>query len=80
MRLRIFTLAAVAGLAACARMDVLEDTPTSVSLRYGGTVTVDDALAEANRLCAKYGRIAQLRRDDEKGLLERYANFNCVSR
>jgi hypothetical protein len=80
MRSWISALAALAGLAACARMDVLENTPTSVSIRYGGTVTPDDVLAEANKLCATHGKVAQLRTEDEKGLLERYANFKCVSR
>ncbi|HML09689.1 MAG TPA: hypothetical protein VK432_02440 [Stellaceae bacterium] len=79
-RLRFFALAVLAGLAACARVEVLENTPSSVSIRYGGAMTEDDALAEANRLCAAHGKIAQLRSEDEKGLLEHYANFNCVSR
>lgn len=71
---------AVAGLAGCSQVKVLEDTPASVSLRYGGTVTEDDALAEASRLCAAHGKVAQLRSSDSKGLVENYANFNCVSR
>ena len=79
-RRRLVVMAAAACLAACSRMEVLEDTPTSVSLRYGGTVTQDDAFAEANRLCAAHGKVAQVRSEDTKGLLERYANFNCVSR
>jgi hypothetical protein len=76
---RILVLSAVAGLAACSRMEVLEDLPTSVSIRYGGTATPDDALAEANRRCAAHGKIAQLRSSSAKGVLERYANFNCVN-
>jgi hypothetical protein len=79
-QLRIFAVAALAGLAGCSGMTVLEDSPTSVSIRYGGTTTEDDALAEANRLCAAHGKIAQMRSSETKGLLERYANFNCVSR
>ena len=77
---QIFVVLALAGLAACSRMDVLEDLPTSVSIRYGGTATPDDALAEANRRCAAHGKIAQLRSSSAKGVLERYANFNCVDR
>jgi hypothetical protein len=79
-QLRIFAFAALAGLAACSRMEVLEDTPTSVSIRFGGTTTQDDAFAEASRLCAAHGKVAQLRSSETKGVLERYANFNCVSR
>lgn len=78
-RLRIFALVTLAGLSACARLQVLEDSPTSVSLRFGGTTTQDDAFAEATRLCAAHGKVAQLRSSDTKGVLERYANFNCVS-
>ena len=80
MRPQILVLAALAGLAACSRMEVLQDTPTSVSLRFGGTTTADDALAVANRLCAAHGKIAEVRSSETKGVLERYANFNCVSR
>lgn len=81
MRLGIlFSAAVLAALAGCARVVVLEDTPSSVSLRYGGTTTEDDALAEANRLCAAHGKVAQLRSSDTKGVLERYGNYNCVSR
>jgi hypothetical protein len=61
-------------------MEVLEDTPTSVSIRFGGTTTQDDAFAEASRLCAAHGKIAQVRSSETKGVLERYANFNCVGR
>ena len=78
-RLRIFALAALAGLTGCSGMEVLEDSPTSVSLRYGA-MSEDDALAEANRLCAAHGKVAQLRSSETKGVLEHYANFNCVSR
>jgi hypothetical protein len=70
----------LAGTAACSRLDVLEDSPMSVSIRYGGTVTQDDAFAAANRLCAVHGKVAQLRNSETKGVLERYANFSCVSR
>ncbi len=78
--LRIFAVAVVAGLAACSQMEVLQDTPTSVSLRYGGTATLDDVTAAADRLCAAHGKIAQLRSSETKGVLEHYAHFNCVSR
>lgn len=79
-RSRFVAAAALAGLAACSQMQVLEDTPTSVSIRYGGTTTQEDALAEANRLCAAHGKVAQVRSSETKGILERYANFKCVSR
>ncbi|MFZ2006415.1 MAG: hypothetical protein WB697_06170 [Stellaceae bacterium] len=62
-------------------MTVLEDSPSSVSIRYDGvSATEGDVAAAANRLCAAHGKIAQLRSSDTKGLVEHYANFNCVSR
>ena len=79
--MRIFALAAVAVLAGCSGMQVLEDSPNSVSFRYDGVAaTLDDVTATANRLCAAHGKIAQLRRSDTKGVIEHYANFNCVNK
>ena len=69
------------GLADCSGMQVLEDSPTSVSIRYDDvSVTQDDVTAAANRLCAAHGKIAQPRSSDTKGVFEHYANFNCVNR
>ena len=80
-RLRIVALAAVAGLAACSGMEVLEDSPASVSIRYDGVAaTEDDVAAAANRLCAAHGKIAHLRSSETKGVIEHYAHFECVSR
>lgn len=79
--LRIFALVALAGLAGCSGMQVLEDSPTSVSIRYDGvSATMDDVTAAANRLCAAHGKIAQLRSSETKGAIEHYANFNCKGR
>jgi hypothetical protein len=79
LRSRIFALAALAGLAGCSGMTVLEDSPTSVSIRYDGvSATEADVTATANRLCAAHGKVAQLRSSDTKGVIEHYANFNCV--
>lgn len=78
--LRIFALAAVAALAGCSGMTVLEDSPTSVSIRYDGvSATEGDVTAAAKRLCAAHGKVAQLRSSETKGVIEHYANFKCVS-
>jgi hypothetical protein len=75
------TLGAVmVGLAACSSMKIIQDTPESVSIRYDGVATsLDDATAEANRLCAAHGKTAKLRETDRKAALESYAHYYCVS-
>jgi hypothetical protein len=75
------TLVMLAALAGCSGMEVLDDSPVSVSFRYDGvSATMDDVTAAANRLCAAHGKIAQLRSSETKGVIEHYAHFNCVSR
>ena len=72
--------AVMVGLGACSSMKIIQDTPESVSIRYDGVVTtLDDATAEANRLCAAHGKVAKLREADRKAALESYAHYYCVS-
>jgi hypothetical protein len=72
--------AVMIGLGACSSMKVVDDTPESVSIRYDGVVSsLDDATAEANRLCAAHGKTAKLRETDRKAALESYAHYYCVS-
>jgi hypothetical protein len=72
--------AVMVGLGACSSMKVIQDTPESVSIRYDGVATsLDDATAEANRLCAAHGKTAKLRETDRKAALESYAHYYCVS-
>jgi hypothetical protein len=72
--------AVMVALGACSSMKIVEDTPDSVSIRYDGVVSsLDDATAEANRLCAAHGKIAKLRETDRKAALESYAHYYCVS-
>jgi len=80
-RLAALALGAVmVGLGACSSMKVVDDTPESVSIRYDGVVSsLDDATAEANRLCAAHGKTAKLRETDRKAALESYAHYYCVS-
>lgn len=69
---------ALAWLGGCSPLQVVDESPTSVSLRYGGTTSLDDAVAEANKRCAVYGKTAKLRETEKKGLMENYAHFYCV--
>jgi hypothetical protein len=88
-RLRLFrrggtvvapALLALAALCACSPQRIVEDTPTSVSIRYDSVVaTLDDATATANRLCAAHGKVAHLRATEMKAVLEHFAHFDCVS-
>ena len=80
-RLAALALGAVmVGLGACSSMKVVDDTPESVSIRYDGVVSsLDDATAEAKRLCAAHGKTAKLRETDRKAALESYAHYYCVS-
>jgi hypothetical protein len=72
--------AVLVGLGACSSMKIVEDTPESVSIRFDGVASsLDDATAEANRLCAAHGKIAKLRETDRKAALESYAHYYCVS-
>jgi hypothetical protein len=71
--------AVMIGLGACSSMKIIQDTPESVSIRYDGVATsLDDATAEANRLCAAHGKVAKLRETDRKAALESYAHYYCV--
>ena len=79
-RFAALALGAAMGLGACSSMKIIQDTPDSVSIRYDGVATsLDDATAEANRLCAAHGKIAKLRETDRKAALESYAHYYCVS-
>jgi hypothetical protein len=73
-------LAALLGLGACSSQKITEDTSTAVSVRYDGVaVTLEDAIATANRSCAAYGKTARLRENTIRAILQRVAHFDCVS-
>jgi hypothetical protein len=75
----ILCLAAVTPLCACSGVQVVNQTPTTVNIRYNGALeTLDDAKAAAQTVCAARGKTAQLRDTDIKGTLDRIANFNCT--
>jgi hypothetical protein len=66
-------------LCACSEIQIIENTPLAVTVRYGGVATLEDATAAAQSACAARGKIAHLRDTEEKGVLERFAHFACVS-
>jgi len=73
-------LVALAGLCACSDLQIKEDTPVAVTVRYDGVLkTLDDATAAAQSACAAHGKTAQFRNTDVKAALERFAHFACVS-
>lgn len=72
-------LAALVGLCACAQQRIIENTPTAVTVRYGGIgESLDDATAVAQQACAAHGETARLRTTKVYGIDERYAHFACV--
>ncbi len=74
-----FALVLLAGLGACAQQQVIENTATSVTVRYGGIgESLDDAAAAAQQACAAHGATAHLRATENLGIEERYAHFDCV--
>jgi hypothetical protein len=78
--LRLPACVVVAALAAgCAEPRLTEDSPSAVTVRYDGLAqSLDDATATAQRACAAHGKTAQLRSNDVRTALARFAHFNCV--
>jgi hypothetical protein len=74
-------IAALAILAACDPVQVVEGDETHVSIRYDGIMNgLDQATKLAQKACAEHGRIAKLRKTYYEGLGagERFAFFDCV--
>lgn len=72
-------LVSLIALCACSSAQVVENTPTAVTVRYGGVAqTLEAATAAAQTACAAHGKTARLRGTEEKGALERFAYFTCV--
>jgi hypothetical protein len=72
-------LGSLAALCACSEVQIVENTPIAVTVRYGGvTQTLEAATAAAQTACAAHGKTARLRGTEEKGALERFAYFTCV--
>jgi hypothetical protein len=74
-------LAALAVLAACDPVQIIEGNTSHVSIRYDGIMNgLDQATELAQKACAEHGRMAKLRKTYYEGLGagERFAFFDCV--
>jgi hypothetical protein len=68
------------GLCGCSQVQVVENTPSAVSVRYDGIVqSLEDATAAAQKACAAHGKTARLRSTEMIATIERFAHFDCVS-
>jgi hypothetical protein len=70
-----------AGLAGCDALQVIERSPTAVTVRYDGFFNgLDEIKPLAQKACAASGKTAKLRKVYYEGLGmgERYAHFDCV--
>lgn len=75
------TLAAMALLAGCDAVQVVQDSGSQVSVRYDGIGKgLDKATDLARQACAAHGRKAKLRKVYYEGLGagERFAFFDCI--
>ena len=74
-------MAAALALAACDAVQVVESSPTAVSVRYDGVMNgLDQATRLAQQTCTRYGKTAKLRKVYYEGLGagERFAHFDCL--
>jgi hypothetical protein len=72
---------AAASLAGCDALQVIEQSPSAVTVRYDGFFNgLDEAKPLAQKACAASGKTAKLRKVYYEGLGmgERYAHFDCV--
>ncbi len=71
----------LASLAGCDALQVIERSPTAVTVRYDGLVNgLDEATGLAQKACAASGKKARLRKVyfEGLGMGERYAHFDCT--
>ena len=68
-------------LGACtATPTVVENSATSVAVRYDGIVNkLDDAKQVAQKACAAKDKVARLRKVDDQGLGQHFGYFDCIS-
>jgi hypothetical protein len=71
----------LAVLGGCSGTQIIENTPTAVTVRYDGTDTMADATAAANKACAARGKIAKVREAEFRPtLIRHFAHFDCVDK
>lgn len=81
MRSIIFVsvLVAVTACSASGTTEVVENSPTAVTVKYGGFGTdIDDATQLAQKVCASHGKTARLRKVNDEGIGRHFGHFDCV--
>jgi hypothetical protein len=59
--------------------EVVENSPTAVTVRFGGFGTdIGDATQVAQKVCASHGKTARLRRVNDEGIGRHFGHFDCV--
>jgi hypothetical protein len=80
---RLGRIALVSGLLAitgCSSTpEVVENSPTAVTVKYGGVGTdIDDATQVAQKVCGSHGKTARLRKVNDEGIGRHFGHFDCV--
>jgi hypothetical protein len=77
---RIALLSALLAVTACSgTTEVVENSPTAVTVKYGGFGTdIEDATQLAQKVCASHGKTARLRKVNDEGIGRHFGHFDCV--
>ena len=77
---RIALFSAVLAVSACSgTTEVVENSPTAVTVKFGGFGTdIDDAKQVAQKVCASHGKTARLRQVNDEGIGRHFGHFDCV--
>jgi hypothetical protein len=77
---RIALFSALLAVTACSgTAEVVENSPTAVTVKYGGFGTdIDDATQLAQKVCGSHGKTARLRKVNDEGLGRHFGHFDCV--
>ena len=77
---RIALLCGLLAVTACSgTTEVVENSPTAVTVKFGGFGTdIDDAKQVAEKVCASHGKTARLRQVNDEGIGRHFGHFDCV--
>jgi len=77
---RIALFCGLLAVTACSgSTEVVENSPTAVTVKFGGFGTdIDDATQLAQKVCASHGKTARLRRVNDEGIGRHFGHFDCV--
>jgi hypothetical protein len=77
---RIALLLGLLAVTACSgTTEVVENSPTAVTVKYGGFGTdIEDATQLAQKVCASHGKTARLRKVNDEGIGRHFGHFDCV--